>query len=218
MLNAIYFLGNWSYPFDISETREDSFTNYYGEKVTVEMMHISHEFRYCSGKDYQAVSLPYGNEKFFMTIILPDKNVDIYKFVTSEVKSAFSSILTAETHHVSLYLPRFEKVKTYTLKDYMISLGMEDAFDPSRADFSRIISGSSSVSVWIYDAIHKTYIKVNETGTEAAAVTIIIGVGGWLPPPEEIVMRVDHPFIFIIHDTKTNSILFMGVVIDPSTK
>ncbi len=213
LANAIYFLGKWSVPFDPQETTAETFINYDGSQSTVEMMHGGASFPYAEGKDFQAVSLPYGNGKFFMTIILPKEGMDIYRFVTQEVESAFSQAVSVTTSHpvgacsyVDLYLPKFEeRVRYDNLGGYLASMGMRDAFR-SNANFS----GISPKPLRISFVVHETYVKVDEEGTEAAAAT---GVG--VMPISVMVseMKVNRPFIFIIHDIKTKSILFMGVIL-----
>ncbi len=213
LVNAIYFLGNWTHKFNPENTKPAPFTNINGEKKTVEMMENDEDFKYFKGENFQMVSLPYGNEKFYMTIILPDTDVNIYEFVTSEVSRAFEKWKNEKTKELEVFLPKFElHSDLMELKGFLRQLGMKDPFDESKADFSGMAPISLLSRLYLSSVLHKTYIKVDEKGTEAAAVTVVgVEATAYIPPP---IFKVDHPFIFIIHDVKTKSILFMGVIVD----
>jgi serine protease inhibitor len=211
LINAIYFKGTWTYEFDPEDTSDGTFHAAGGDK-TVRMMHMHADLSYQENEDFQAVDLPYGNELFSMTVLLPvgEKTVDdLVAMLTDQNWAAWTAGF--EVQEIELALPRFELEYDKILNDVLIALGMEDAFTPMVADFSGI---KPDHDMWISEVRHKTYVKVNEEGTEAAAVTSVTledsAVGTF--------MNVDRPFLFIIHDKNSQAMMFMGKIVDPPSE
>ena len=217
LINAIYFKGVWTYEFDKNQTQDDLFNLPDGSQKTVPMMVQSREFTYYSSDQFQAVDLPYGDELFSMTIILPDPQIDVNEFMAT---------LSAENWNLwtgsfsqqkgTLFFPRFKLEYEKQLNDALKSLGMAIAFDPGQADFTRMFDKVGDMNLFIDKVKHKSFVEVNEEGTEAAAVTSVeIGVTS-VGPGSPFVMRVDRPFIFAIRENHSGTILFIGKIVDPS--
>jgi len=212
LINALYFNGTWTYEFDDSETREAPFQVADGTEVTADMMVQTNTFDYFSNDNVQVVDLPYGNEDFSMTIVLPKGETTIGEFVSSLSADLWSSlILSLEEQEGTVYLPRFEIAYDTLLNDPLTAMGMANAFSPGDADFSGI---SELVDLFINRVIHKTYIRVDEAGTEAAGVTVvetyITSVGG-----NGFIMRIDRPFLLAIRERTSGAVLFLGVIDQP---
>lgn len=204
LINAIYFKGTWTKQFDPKDTREHSFTAEDGMGVNVNMMNLTDTFAYYADEKAQYVTLPYGNESYNMTVILPayQKGIaPVLEDLDAESWNALQSQMF--TQKVEVGLPRFQIKNKFELKVPLMAMGMVDAFSEV-ADFSRI----SEIALFISRVIHSTYCEVNEEGTEAAAVTIIEFVNTSIPSYP--VMIMDRPFLFVIHEKNTGSILFMG--------
>jgi len=161
-----------------------------------------------SGEGYQAVALPYKGNLAEMVIILPDQGQ--FDAVESALDSAKYANILGGLHPGSLilYMPKFEFTVDFDLIPVLSAIGMPLAFDENEADFSSI---TKAERLYIYQALHKAYILVNEAGTEAAAATIFGARPASLPRE----LRIDHPFIFIIRDVPTGAILFVGRVLNP---
>jgi len=212
LINTIYFKGTWKYEFDENETIDDFFNSPNGAQVPCKLMVQTNDFSYFSNSDFQAIDLPYGDNNFSMTVLLPapDKNVDLLiADFTNENWALWMNSFS--TNDGTLYLPKFELEYKITLNEVLKSLGMEIAFTGGLADFSNMYTGP--FDLFIDEVKHKTYVKVDEEGTEAASVTSVsIGLtsGG-----TGFTMRVDRPFIFVIREKNSGSILFIGKIIEP---
>ena len=214
LVNAIYFKGTWSAPFDPSMTQTQPFYLPNGDRLDHPLMSQSGQFVYAETDQFQAINLPYGNRRFSMVVFLPKPSSSL---------EAFQQTLTAENWQTwntqfrrregMVKLPRFNTEFSVGLNDALKSLGMAIAFDPDRADFSAMIDAQA----FINRVQHKTFIEVNEQGTEAAGSTgISIGVtSAPIDPPFQMV--VDRPFFYAIQDNQTGSILFMGTVVNPGS-
>jgi serine protease inhibitor len=205
LINAIYFKGDWTNKFDKKNTFDSQF--YAGDGTTnqVMMMRRKGKIEYGQGDNFKTVRLPYGNGKVAMYCILPDKDVPINTFINSFDLDRWNIIKESisETDDVELQLPRFKlEYGIKNLNDSLIELGMGEAFT-DRADFSKISEG-----VYISDVLHKAVIEVNEEGSEAAAVTIVAIKEAAAVEP--ITFIADRPFVFVIADDETGTILFMG--------
>lgn len=210
LINAIYFKGIWTYQFDINETYVDTFQCPDGSKIPCNMMRQSNDFRYNETAKYQVIDLPYGNEKFRMTIVLPRPSVSIDSLISTLTPKNWSDLTT---HFFTLpgviMLPRFKLEYELELKKALGTLGMEIAFS-NHADFTKMYHpGGINIS----QVKHKTFVEVNEEGTEAAAVTAV--VIGLTSVSENFTMRMNRPFIFAIRDTHSGSILFIGKMGNP---
>jgi serine protease inhibitor len=225
LLNAIYFLGDWKYQFDPADTKDDWFYPPQGPRTRCRMMarptyppppdvmDLLADYDVVLNDLYQAVDLPYGDSLFAMTLILPRRAEDMDALISWLDPEHWES-LTGSFHRCrgALLMPRFKLEYDLKLKDILCALGMAEAFDPYRADFSDMCG----IGVCITGVRHKTYIKVDEVGTEAAAVTEV-ECGPTSAPPEcaSFLIDVDHPFLFVIRENRTNTILFMGKIVDP---
>jgi serpin B len=214
LINAIYFKADWTNKFDSSLTKQSPFLLANGTTVQCAMMYQENNFNYYQGSNYCALQISYGKGNFNMMIILPNSGVDVNQLLSRFDASLLNQINTGMTKQdVKLYLPRFEMSFSTSLKNPLIDLGMVDAFSPS-ADFSKI---SNTMSLKISDVLHKTYLKVGEEGTEAAAVTAVIVVTSVvLVPASGLVFDVNHPFIFLITEKNSGAILFAGKTLNPS--
>jgi serpin B len=216
LANAVYFKGKWADPFEIKATRDQPFYLRDGSQKTVPMMRKSKTFIYRRGTDYQAVRLPYEDENLAMYVFLPDTNSIPEKLLgllngrtwEKVTKPGFSE------KEGTLELPRFKVEYSVTLNKPLQALGMKSAFDVKKADFSDI-----APELYISTVLQKTFVEVKEEGTEAAAVTEITMMAGAIPMPKPnpFEMIVNRPFLFLIEDSKTGTILFTGTVFDPKS-
>ncbi|MGD8922737.1 MAG: serpin family protein [Candidatus Zixiibacteriota bacterium] len=206
LINAVYFKGTWTNPFQL--TTGDFFLSSSGAKQPIMMMHITNSMKYYDNPELQMVDLPYGEGTYSMTIILPRQDMDINQFVLSLTEERLNDWMMALSMKAgSLALPRFKLEYETSLNEALQLLGIQDAFDARKADFSGM---SDNTGLVISNVKHKTFVEVNEIGTEAAAVTgETINVG---PGPEPFVMNVNRPFVYMIRDRDTNTILFIGRV------
>lgn len=205
LMNAIYFKGKWVDKFDKSSTRKQDFTLESGGKTSVDMMHRSGDMGYFSGEGFNAVSLPYGNGAFRMTVVLPDKGKTCTDVAAALDAGSWRKLASASTANVILSLPKFETSSTLELNDIMRSFGMTDMFTTA-ADFSNLSEGPLHVS----RVFQKARIKTDEDGSEAAAVTVIEMKLTSAGPGNEIYFTADRPFLYSISEVSTGAILFMG--------
>ncbi len=214
LINAVYFKGSWQFTFDKDLTETKNFTTGKGKVLVPLMRQERKDFLYQENSDFQAVKLPYGtNERLNMIIIMPKTQLN--DFIDKLNYSNWKEWNTAfSAREGILLLPRFKTEYKTKLNEPLINLGMAKAFSPA-ADFSRLISGGG---VYINEALHKTFIEVNEEGTEAAAATSIGMVFTSMPNdiPPKFFMEVNKPFFFAITDDTTSAILFMGIISDPT--
>jgi serine protease inhibitor len=217
LINAVYFKGTWTAEFDPRDTNDDHFTTGNGITIPVKMMQQGNDFRYFNNDLFQAVDLPYGDGLFSMTILLPHQDIsvdDIADDLTEAKWNAWMSSFGEEKKAIQLMLPRFTVEYSKSLVNVLYTLGMNKAFNPYVADFSGI--STQYDDLYISDVLHKTFLKVNEEGTEAAAVTAV-GVGTTSVGPAIPVVRVDRPFILAIREHHSGSILFIGKVHEPES-
>jgi len=211
LINAIYFKGFWTYKFDKSLTKDDWFTLPDGSKKPCKMMIQDGEFQYFHNADFQAIDLPYGDGDFSMTIFLPNPQKDIDSLIAEFNQENWSLWINSfSKQEMTLEFPKFTLEYELKLNDVLTALGMGIAFDPDQADFTKMYKGPEPL--FISQVKHKTYVEVNEEGTEAAAVTSVEIMTTGLPP----LMRVDRPFVFVIRENKSQTILFMGKIVEPT--
>lgn len=215
LTNAIYFKGNWARQFEEKDTREDTFTLLSSEEVNTPMMNQTAEFGYIEAEDFQGLELPYVDDELSMIILLPkeiDGLIEIEKSLTAENLSQW--LTRIRKRKVVISVPKFKETCQFSLADVLGQMGMTDAFVPAAADFSGM---NGKGDLFISAVIHKAFVDVNEEGTEAAAATGV-AVGLTAVGPKEIpVFRADHPFLFLIRDNKSGSILFIGRMMNPRT-
>ena len=215
LINAIYFKGSWQTEFDPAHTRDGTFYLATGTEKQVPLMTRSGDYPYYENYDemFQAISIPYGDGRMSMYIFLPYRESDLNTFLASLNSENWENWI-AEFHEqeVSLSMPKFKLEYEKTLNNPLQSLGMAIAFSPSGADFSRMADLETlGKNLYIGEVLHKAVIEVNEEGSEAAAVTSI-GIRATSLPPQFIANR---PFFFAIRDNETQTVLFMGTVVDP---
>ncbi|NLX63799.1 MAG: serpin family protein [Clostridiaceae bacterium] len=208
IINAIYFKGEWTEPFKPEMTSKANFYAYDGNTITVDMMSRTGEYEYAKRNGYKAIRLPYGKNKTSMHVILPDEGVDINEFIENMTPEQWNIIKSSlkKTRGVQLKLPKFKlEYGIKSLGSGLKALGMEKAF-AANADFNGIRDG-----VYINDVLHKAVIEVNEEGSEAAAATVVVMATS--AHVELITFIADRPFIFLITDDTTGTVLFMGKVL-----
>ncbi len=215
ILNAIYFNGEWTKPFETIQTEMMPFMLLGGSEKKYPRMHQYGTFEYFESSEFQLVSIPYG-KRFSMCIVLPQEREGIHLFLEGLSTAGWSRATSAVSRRYGLIgVPKYKINYAASLVDVLKSFGMSIAFDGG-ADFSRMTQSS----VMISDVIHKTYLDVNEEGTEAAAITLL-DVCATMPlrsdPPKPFEMIVDHPFFFAIVDDETGLILFVGAIVDPKS-
>lgn len=214
LVNALYFKGDWSSKFDKDNTRAADFHLEDGSTKQVQMMHQSASFKHYSAADYTAIQLPYGNGQFSMTVILPKQGQTLNKVLAGLGSNDWANIQdNMVAGKINLGLPRFT-IPTYEIKLNAVleAMGMKAAFSSKTADFSKM----SAQDIYVSFVKQDTYLKVDEQGTEAAAVTTTGMVTTSVQIPQE--MLCDHPFGIIISEKTSNTILFMGKIMDPDSE
>jgi serpin B len=207
LTNALYFKGTWLYPFPGRMTADRPFQLRSGETVDVPTMHESAHLRHAENEIAQALELPYRGGRMTMVVLLPKDLAEFEKGLDARRVDALTSRLAPT--QVSVFLPRFKMTSKFKLAETLAGMGMPTAFT-GRADFSGI---DGQKSLFISAVEHKAYVAVDESGTEAAAATAVVMKRG--RPPRGKLFRADRPFLFMIRDTKTGCILFVGRVHDP---
>jgi serine protease inhibitor len=209
LINAIYFKGKWRTAFDIRDTRAAPFRGADGRERVAQLMALKDELRYDETEAYQAVDLLYGNGAFAMTVLLPKAGWTPAQLLAALDPESWSALASRfEERDVTLLLPRFRVEYGRKLKEDLAALGMGIAFDAS-ADFYRIADVAPD-RLYITRVDQKTFVEVNEEGTEAAAATAV-GVGR-TSAPVPVEMRVDRPFAFAIRERLSGAVLFLGVM------
>lgn len=217
LMNAIYFKGSWSTPFDKTQTEPRDFKTATGQTVQTPMMRHYGKFRYLRSSEdqFQAVALPYGKEKTVqMYVFLPDPESNPAALLKKLEPSRLNEWLTQmRSQDGEVVLPRFKLEYEVALNEPLKALGMKQAFEAQKANFSHLID---SEQAFISQVKQNSFVEVNEEGTEAAAVTtVVVGATSVQLPQEPFSFVADHPFIYLIYDQTTRSILFMGVLNSP---
>ncbi|HWU42662.1 MAG TPA: serpin family protein [Bdellovibrio sp.] len=216
LTNAIYFKGNWINPFEKELTTNGDFHISTSSKKKTPFMHLTEHFKYAENPEMQYVSLPYKGDELEMDIFLPTPKASLAKIErTWGVQKFFDLIKSASTEEVVVSLPKFKTESRFDLNKDLTKLGMPLAFDTKRANFQGMRKLSSGENLYISSVVHKAFVDVNETGTEAAAATaVMMAVSAAMAEPPKI-FNADHPFLFFIRHTKSNAILFMGRFSEP---
>ena len=214
LTNAIYFKGQWMSQFKKERTLPEPFELMNGEKVEVPMMNQTREFNYSENETAQILEMPYEGNKLSMVIFLPKEKRDIKELEgLLETENFNHWVSTLQKQEVIVSLPKFKMISEFLLNETLEALGMTDAFDVASADFSGMTP--DPVGLYISAVVHKAFVDVNEEGTEAAAATAVVMTLRAIMPEPKPVFRADHPFMFIIRDKSSDSILFIGRVMDP---
>jgi serpin B len=214
LINAIYFKGDWERPFDRDRTRTEHFTLSDGALVDVPMMQGDGDFLHLETELFQGVDLRYGRSAFSMTVLVPNPGHDLDDLIAALDAETWGTWVEAfAEHRIMLGLPRFRLEWEETLNNPLQAMGMVDAFDPGRANFSRLVEQGAVLpgNLYVTEVKQKTFIDVNEEGTEAAAATSV-GVGVTSLPP---MVRADRPFLFAIRERFSGTVLFIGAVENP---
>jgi serine protease inhibitor len=211
LINAIYFKGTWTYPFDKKLTRKAPFHLEDGSTTEVDLMTMTGgKYLYYQDAAKQVIDLPYGNRQFSMTLVVPQGSNTVSTLASGLTQDQLSTWLSAaDTAKLDLHLPRFKLEYKKELRETLTQMGMGHAFS-NQADFSRMIEGAAG-GLAISEVTHKTFVAVDEEGTEAAAATSVGIVRTSLPPS----VLVDRPFIFLIREKSSNAILFIGQLMQP---
>ena len=209
LTNAVYFYGSWLYQFDEELTSDGIFNALDGSQVTVSMMEQTEVFRYMSGDGFQAIDLPYEGGEVGMLIIVPDEGTFEAFEQTFDTETLGVVLDGLTSTNVTLYLPKWEYIAECELKETLKSMGMVDAF--TAADFSGI---DGTHNLFIDEVFHKAFVSVDESGTEAAAATAVV-VSLTAVPDAPVPLQIDRPFIFLVMDYGTETILFAGRVTNP---
>jgi len=208
LLNAIYFKGQWKDKFKEENTEEGDFYLAGGDIMKVPMMHITEDFNYYEGENFQMLRMPYGRNKTSMYVLLPAKDAEANEFLKNLSGELLNEYISnSYEREIAVQFPKFEAEYSAELKNTLISLGMIDAFNEGNADFSKI-----APQMFISSVAHKAIIEVNEEGTVAAAATSF-GMGATAIEPVSFI--VDRPFLLFIRDDRTGSILFEGKIMEP---
>ena len=213
LINALYFKGTWTYEFDPEDTEDDVFTLPDGSSVPCRMMALETDLHYMATEQFQAVDLPYGDGLFSMTVLLPRAGVHVDSVIglmTPENWPGWIGALDAAP--VLLQMPRFRLEYARQLNKVLSTLGMRIAFGIGPVDFSRMCEPPGLI--WIDKVKHKTFVQVDEEGTEAAAVTSV-EMTYESAGPSSIPFRVDRPFVFVIRERTSGALLFMGKIVEP---
>ncbi len=207
LINAIYFKGSWRDKFDPAETKDAPFHGVAGDQ-NMKLMHRSGTMKFLFRSDVNAVDLPYGNGAFSMTILLNNTPTTLDQLAASLTPAVWSDMMS-QFHDLKsdVYLPKLRMEWDRELNDDLKSLGMTDAFSPGIANFMRM--SPKGDALYIDKVKQKTYVDINEEGTEAAAVTSV-GIGVTSLPPQ---VRADRPFLVVIRERLTGTIIFMGKVV-----
>ena len=215
LINAVYFNGKWRNQFDKADTREEPFFTAPSTPEVVPMMHKEENLKAAKEGNVTIVDIPYGRGNYSMLVVLPDEWIppsEVAVALTPSKWNEWTDLLENKTLKVELSMPRFKYEYKRTLNDDLINMGMGIAFSDG-ANFSNI----SNTGLMISRVEHQTFIETNEEGTEAAAATVVVMIetvsgGGPLP------ITLNRPFLYFIHEISTGTILFMGILSDPSVE
>ena len=212
LTNAIYFKGAWSNQFEEKDTEDGSFTLLDGSSKTVPFMHGNFTLSALVSDKIQAIRLPYEGGTYAMAAIMPLENfADFEAQLTAADLEQLLNSLQSSSAMVDLSMPKFQAESRFGLGEILAGLGMPDAFDAQKADFSGM---TGKPDLMISSVLHQATIDVNEEGTEAAAATAV-AMSLTSMPGQSYTIRLDKPFIYVIYETTTNTITFMGRVVNP---
>ena len=211
LINAIYFYGQWQNEFSVENTKKETFYLESGATAQVDMMHQEAELGYADNDLFRMIEMPYGNGHFNMMVLLPndDKNVaDLVEALNDDTWNVWMESISKK--NVDLKFPKFKFEGDYELNDPLITMGMPSAFSPGLADFTGIVKTGN---IHVSRVKHKTFIEVDEKGTEAAAVTSV--EMEFTSAPAKTFFVANKPFLFAITEKDTQTILFMGKLMMP---
>ncbi len=209
-INAIYFKGNWTYQFDPNDTKDAEFFTTPSSTVTCRMMEQEGDHSVLINNAFTAVDLPYGNELFSMTVILPHQTTNLDSLLNEFTPENWATWMDGfTTQDAPLYMPKFKLEYELKMNDVLSALGMEIAFTGA-ANFNNICP----CGLYIDEVRHKTFVEVNEEGTEAAAVTSV----GIFTDSGPMLIHINRPFIFAIRENTSGTLLFLGRIVKPQAE
>jgi serine protease inhibitor len=209
LTNAIWFKADWASPFPAGRTANQPFFNRSGSASAVPFMHHTTTLPYAQSNGCQAIDIPYVDGNLSMLVLMPDPGT-FNTFLSTLTPTKLDAVTGQLTNtFVDLSLPKFTFTTAADLNAILSSLGMIDAFDPAKADFSGI---DGNRDLFVSSVVHQAFISVDEKGTEAAAATAIL-FGTTSVPPPPLILTIDHPFLFLVRDRQTGLVLFMGKVV-----
>jgi serine protease inhibitor len=218
IINTLYFNDAWGSPFFTKDNVTQDFNLQSGEPVKSVFMSKSFfgggVVKYIEGNDAKGVVLSYEDSRYLFVAIMPNNGITLADYINKFNKDAFNDMIKNANYDiiVNLKMPKFKSGYTIELKDVLIKMGLKDAFDMQKSDFSNMGNGN----IFIAQVLHKTFIKVNEMGTEAGAVTMVNPMtGGDYMPSNKVDITLDRPFLYAIIDNKTNLPLFIGTMENP---
>jgi len=212
LVNAIYFKGKWEREFEKRFTKKMPFWLNSKDTVNCPMMRQQGKFLYRENDSLQILELPYLGNELSMIVLLPKKIDGLQKLEHNLNINNLKNWTDFSSEDVIVYLPKFKMTSEFYLGKTLSLMGMTDAFSYKQADFSGI---DGTRELFISEVIHKAFVDVNEEGTEAAAATAVVMLKA-VAPKKPIVFRADHPFIFLIRDNHSGSILFFGRLVEPT--
>lgn len=219
LVNAIYFLGSWKHAFEEAQTGDQPFTRPDGSRVEVPMMRQTASFRHHADDHTVAVSMPYVGDDLELVAMMPAEADTFDRWAADLDRERYDRVLESMRQgDVALHFPRFESGSELQLSQLLRTMGMVDAFDECEADFRGITGVEPCIpdrSVYIDEIFHKSFVDIDETGTEAAAATAVVMMRVTAMAPEPPTVRFDRPFYYFIHDRPTGTILFAGRMLDP---
>ena len=215
LTNAIYFKSPWAEPFSKQATKDAPFHVRAGEKLDVPFLNQVKEFPYWKTDAFQGVELPYAGHELSMVLVIPNEIDGL-----AAVEKSFSArtldegLKSARRTKLFLSMPRFRTEAAFSLGDALVAMGMGDAFSPA-ADFSGM---TEKEALYVDSVIHKSFIVVDEAGTEAAAATAVAVAARAAPPKDPIPVRADRPFLYAIRHARTGAVLFLGRLVQPGAR
>ncbi|MCL2723291.1 MAG: serpin family protein [Polyangiaceae bacterium] len=213
--NAIYFKGKWALPFSKNATKDEAFTSAPGKTITTPMMHATESHRFADASGAKALEMRYGGGDLAMLVLLPNDDNGIGKLEDDVAKNGIEGwVKNLALARVNITLPKFTFESGGSMTNVLKALGMKGAFTPN-ADFSGIAKPRGTERIYVSEVVQKTWVAVDEEGTEAAAATGITMRTTSMPMGPVAEFKATHPFLFFIRDTKTGRTLFMGRLMGP---
>jgi serpin B len=212
LTNAIYFKGDWASKFKKEATRDEPFVSASGQKTKTPLMHQKGKFKYLDGGDFQALEMPYVGQELSLVALLPKKADGLPDFEKQLTEANLAKWLAGmREREIAVAFPKFKVEAEFLLNDVLAGMGMSDAFRSGTADFSGI--NGRKKDLFISAVVHKAFVEIHEEGSEAAAATAV--VLDTKSARVEPVFRADRPFLFLIRDNRSGSILFLGRLVEP---
>ena len=211
LADALYFKGQWESMFSTDQTVDGDFTDSEGNNRKVKFMEQTNNYRYLKNDSYQIVELPYGNRAYSMFVAIPEQDQTVIDCARSVIGNMDGIVKNLRSTLISLSLPRFEAEYSLDARQTLSSIGISQIFDSQNADFGRM----TPIDIYVNLIKQQSVIKVTESGTEAAAVTyagMVVSSGEDYEPPTPLVVKVNKPFLYVIRETSTGTILFAGKV------